>query len=93
MVLHPLLLTHDRIEAFGVEVAIVHLMAARTQSRDDLLMQRGPEARDDWIRVQNKNAQRRAPSYVLTASGLSSVRRTTATNDRANRFPKLAERR
>jgi hypothetical protein len=56
-------------------------------------MQRGPEARDDWIRVQNKNAQRRAPSYVLTASGLSSVRRTTATNDRANRFPKLAERR
>src|SRR5580704_2477981 len=69
MVLHPLLLTHDRIEAFGVEVAIVHLMAARTQSRDDLLMQRGPEARDDWIRVQNKNAQRRLHPYVLTASG------------------------
>ena len=61
MVSHPLLLTHDRIEGFGVEVAIVDLMAARTQSRDDLLTQRRPVARGDWIRVQNKNAQRRAP--------------------------------
>ena len=62
MISDPLLLTHDRIEGFGVEVAIVDLMAARTQSRDDLLTQRRPEARGDWIRVQNKNAQRRAPS-------------------------------
>jgi hypothetical protein len=60
MVSHPLLLTHDQIEGFGVEVAIVDLMAARTQSRDDLLTQRRPEAPGDWIRVQNKNAQRRA---------------------------------
>jgi hypothetical protein len=62
-------------------------MAARTQSRDDLLTQRRPEARDDWIRVQNKNAHRVLHLYVLTASGLSSVRRTTATSDPANRFP------
>ena len=70
MVLHPLLLTHDRIEGFGVEVAIVDLMAARTQSRDDLLMQRRPEARDDWIRVQNKNAQRRPPSVCAARERL-----------------------
>ena len=63
MVLHPLLLTHDRIKGFGVEVAIVDLVAARTQSFDDLPMQRRPEARGDWICVQNKNAQRRTP-YV-----------------------------
>jgi hypothetical protein len=45
--------------------AVRHAMGIR----DDLLMQRGPEARDDWIRVQNKNAQRRLHPYVLTASG------------------------
>ena len=48
-VLHPLLLTHDRI--------IVDLMCARTQSRDDAA---SPRAHRDWIRVQNKNAQRSA---------------------------------
>src|ERR1700722_3105660 len=100
MVLHPLLLTHDRIEGFGVEVAIIRLMAARTQSRDDLLMQRRPEARDDWIRVQKKNAQRRAPSvfagcerFVLSGhwqplpAGIEAVRRTAATSDPANHVP------
>jgi hypothetical protein len=37
--------------------------------------------------AQNKNAHRALHLYVLTASGLSSVRRTTATSDPANRFP------
>jgi hypothetical protein len=51
MVLHPLPLTHDRIKAFGVEVAIVDLVAARTQSRDDLPIQRRAETYGDWIGV------------------------------------------
>jgi hypothetical protein len=59
--LDPLLLAHDGIEGFGVEVAIVDFVAAYAQGRDDLLVQRRPEARGGWICVQNKNAQRRAP--------------------------------
>jgi hypothetical protein len=77
MVSHPLLLTHDQIEGFGVEVAIVDLMAARTQSRDDLLTQRRPEAPGDWIRVQNKSAQRRA-SFVCAGCKRSSLRAIAA---------------
>ena len=51
MVLHPLLLTKNRIEAFCVEVAIVNLMPTRPQSRDDLAMQRRAEASDDGIGI------------------------------------------
>jgi hypothetical protein len=77
IIVHPLLLTHDRIEAFGIEVTIVDLMSARTQSRDDLPMQRRSEARGDWIRVQNKNAQRRAP-FVCDGWKRLSLRATAA---------------
>jgi hypothetical protein len=51
MVLHPLLLTQNRIEAFCVEIAIINLMPTRPKSRDDLAMQRRAEASDDWIGV------------------------------------------
>jgi hypothetical protein len=61
MVLHPLFLTQNWIEAFCVEIAIVNLMVAGPQSLDDLAMQRCTIANADWIGVQNKDAQRRAP--------------------------------
>ena len=57
MISDPLLLTHDRIKGFAVEVAIVDLIAARMQSLENLLVQRRTEACSDWICVQNKNAQ------------------------------------
>jgi hypothetical protein len=61
MVLHPLFLTQNWIEAFCVEIAIVNLMVARPQSLDDLAMQRCTVTNADWIGVQNKDAQRRTP--------------------------------
>jgi hypothetical protein len=61
MILHPLFLTQNGIKAFCVEIAIVDFVAARPQSCDDLGMQRCAEAGTDWIGVQNKDAQRRAP--------------------------------
>jgi hypothetical protein len=51
MVLHPLLLTQNRIEAFSVEIAIVNLMSTRPQSRNDLAMQRRAKASGDWIGI------------------------------------------
>jgi hypothetical protein len=51
MVLHALLLTHDRIKAFSVEVAIVDLMAARLQGRDDRAVQRRAKAGANGICV------------------------------------------
>jgi hypothetical protein len=38
MVLHPFELRQDRIEVFRIKVAIIDLMAARPQSRDNLAM-------------------------------------------------------
>jgi hypothetical protein len=61
MILHPLFLTQNGIKAFCVEIAIVDFVAARPQSCDDLGMQCCAEADTNWIGIQNKNAQRRAP--------------------------------
>jgi hypothetical protein len=44
VVLDALLFAQNGIEAFRVEIAIVNLMAARPQGRDDLAMQSGAEA-------------------------------------------------
>ena len=62
MVLRPLLLTQNRIEAFRVKIAVVDLVASRPQGLDDLAMQSRAEAGDDWIGIYNQDSQRRSPS-------------------------------
>jgi hypothetical protein len=51
MVLRPLLLTQNRIEAFRVEIAVVDLVPSRPQGLDDLAMQSRAEADGDWIGI------------------------------------------
>src|ERR1700722_1343211 len=48
MVLNSLSLTQDRVESFCVEIAVVGLVAARAQSRDDITMQSRAETGADW---------------------------------------------
>jgi hypothetical protein len=51
MVLRPLLLTQNRIEAFRVKIAVVNLVFSRPQILDDLAMQGRVEADGDWIGI------------------------------------------
>ena len=46
-------LTQNRIEVFCVEIAVINLVPARPQSRDDLAMQPRAEAASDWIGIEN----------------------------------------
>src|ERR1700722_1006835 len=49
MVLNSLSLTQDRVKSFCVEIAVVDLVAARAQSRDDLAMQLRTETYPNWV--------------------------------------------
>lgn len=51
MVLNSLSLTQDRVESFCVKIAVVDLVPARAQSRDDLAMQRRTETGGDRVGV------------------------------------------
>ena len=49
VILDAVLAGHDRIEPFGVEVAIIDLVAARPQGLDDRRVQARAEARRDGM--------------------------------------------
>jgi hypothetical protein len=49
MVLNSLSLTQDRVESLCVKIAVVDLVAARAQSRDDLAMQPRAETGADRV--------------------------------------------
>ena len=51
MVLRPLLLTQNRIEALRVKIAVIYLVPSRPQGLDDLAMQSRAEAESDWIGI------------------------------------------
>jgi hypothetical protein len=51
MVLRPLLLTQNRIEAFRLEIAVVDFVPSRPQGLGDLAVQRRAEAGSDWIGI------------------------------------------
>jgi hypothetical protein len=59
---------HHRIEAFGVEVAIVDLMGARTQGLDDGRMQAGAEAHLDGMGEQDQHAQSGFSQFLRRAA-------------------------
>jgi hypothetical protein len=46
---------------FRIEVAVIDLMTARPQSRDNLAVEGCAKAAGDGVGVQNEDSQRRAP--------------------------------
>ena len=56
VIVNPLLPRQDRIEAFGIEIAVIHFMALRPQHGDGSGVERRDKARLDRVSVENQNA-------------------------------------
>ena len=66
VIVDAVLAGHDRIEPFGIEVAIVDCVAARTQGLDDGRVQAGGEAGLDRMGEQDQHAQNGSPFITLS---------------------------
>jgi hypothetical protein len=58
---------------FCVEITVIDLVAARSQSCDDLAMQPRAEAVSDGIGIENKNTQRTRSRKVCGRSCLTAA--------------------
>ena len=75
---------------FCVEITVIDLVAARSQSCDDLAMQPRAEAASDWIGIENKNTQRTRSHNICARSCLTAAAVMLRMSEEADPFVRIA---